>query len=72
MVVLDPYQLALIGHAQDDPRRLAAVDLIGRENPSVDPSGAGGEWFNDVSGYDRRSPSPSPSPSPEPEPEPGR
>ena len=41
---------------QDDPRRLAAVDLIGRENPSVDPSGAGGEWFKDVSGYDRRSP----------------
>ena len=25
VVVLDPYQLALIGHAQDDPRRLAAV-----------------------------------------------
>lgn len=54
VVVLDPYQLALIGHAQDDPRRLAAVDLIGRENPSVDPSGAGGEWFKDVSGYNRR------------------
>jgi len=30
------------------------VDLIGRENPSVDPSGAGGEWFKDVSGYNRR------------------
>jgi len=54
VVVLDPYQLALIGHAQDDPRRLAAVDLIGRENPSVDPSGAGGEWFKDVTGYNRR------------------
>ena len=54
VVVLDPYQVALIGHAADDPRRRAAVDLIGRKNPSVDPSGSGGEWFKDVQGYDRR------------------
>ena len=54
MVVLDPYQLALIGHAQDDPRRQAAVELIGRKNPGVDPSGVGGEWFKCVEGYDKR------------------
>lgn len=54
MVVLDPYQLALIGHAADDPRRREAVALIGERNPGVDPSGVGGEWFKQVSGYDRR------------------
>ena len=53
-VVLDPYQIALIGHSQDDPRRRAAVELIGHKNPSVDPSGSGGEWFKNVQGYDRR------------------
>ena len=54
MVVLDPYQLALIGHTADDPRRLASVELIGQRNPGVDPSGVGGEWFAKVSGSDRR------------------
>ena len=54
MVVLDPYQRALIGLAPDDPRRLEAVELIGRMNPGVDPSGSGGEWFASVEGYDRR------------------
>jgi len=55
VVVLDPYQEALIGHAQDDPRRAAAVELIGRKNPGVDPSGAGGSgWFKHVDGVDRR------------------
>ena len=54
VVVLDPYQVALIGHAEDDPRRREAVELIGERNPGVDPSGSGGAWFRDVSGYDRR------------------
>jgi len=54
VVVLDPYQLALIGHAQDDPRRLAAVELLRRKNPGVHPSGSGGAWFEGVRGYDRR------------------
>ena len=47
-MVLDPYQVALIGLDQDDPRREAAVELIGRKNPGVDPSGVGGEWFTQV------------------------
>lgn len=54
MVVLDPYQLALIGHADDDPRRRESVELIGRRNPGVDPSGVGGDWFRHVAGYDKR------------------
>ena len=54
VVVLDPYQLALIGHAPDDPRRREAVELIGARNPGVDPSGVGGAWFRDVSGLDKR------------------
>ena len=54
VVVLDPYQLALIGHAQDDPRRRASVELVGRKNPGVDPSGVGGDWFGRVTGRDRR------------------
>ena len=55
VVVLDPYQEALIGHAQDDPRRKTAVELIGRKNPGVDPSGAGGSgWFKHVDGLDKR------------------
>jgi manganese-dependent ADP-ribose/CDP-alcohol diphosphatase len=51
VVVLDPYQLALIGLAADDPRRLEAVELIARKNPGVHPSGSGGEWFAHVSGH---------------------
>ena len=47
-------QLALIGHAQNDPRRKAAVELIGLKNPGVDPSGVGGDWFKEVEGHDRR------------------
>ena len=54
VVVLDPYQIALIGHTPADPRRAQAVELIGRTNPGVDPSGSGGQWFSGVSGYDRR------------------
>ena len=54
MVVLDPYQQALIGLAPDDPRRLESVELIGRMNPGVDPSGSGGEWFAQVEGDNRR------------------
>ena len=54
MVILDPYQLALIGHAQEDPRRQESVALIGAKNPGVDPSGEGGQWFAQVSGQDRR------------------
>ena len=53
-MVLDPYQVALIGLADDDPRRLEAVQLIGERNPAVDPSGTGGDWFRDVQGYERR------------------
>lgn len=54
VVVLDPYQRALIGFAQDDPRRQEAAELIGSKNPGVDLSGTGGEWFSQVDGYDRR------------------
>ena len=54
LVVLDPYQQALIGLAQDDPRRQEAAELISRKNPGVDLSGSGGEWFTQVEGYDRR------------------
>eukprot|EP00567_Pseudictyota_dubia_P006491 CAMPEP_0197440594 /NCGR_PEP_ID=MMETSP1175-20131217/7053_1 /TAXON_ID=1003142 /ORGANISM="Triceratium dubium, Strain CCMP147" /LENGTH=398 /DNA_ID=CAMNT_0042970729 /DNA_START=87 /DNA_END=1283 /DNA_ORIENTATION=- len=56
VVVLDPYQIALIGHARDDPRRLEAVDLIAKENPNVSPDGADGDWFEGMenAGYRRR------------------
>ena len=37
------YQLALIGHVAGDPRREESVELIGRENPGVDPSGSGAD-----------------------------
>jgi len=30
------------------------VELIGRKNPGVDPSGAGGDWFGFVDGDDKR------------------
>uniref|UniRef100_A0A7S4HNU4 Calcineurin-like phosphoesterase domain-containing protein n=1 Tax=Odontella aurita TaxID=265563 RepID=A0A7S4HNU4_9STRA len=56
VAVLDPYQIALIGHAQDDPRRLEAVDLLARENPNVHPDGQAGNWFEGMedAGYRRR------------------
>ena len=54
MVVLDPYQMSLIGHSPEDPRRLESVELIKRRNPGVDPSGVGGDWFKHVSGHDKR------------------
>lgn len=56
VVVLDPYQIALIGHAEDDPRRLEAVDLIARENPNFHPDGRAGDWFRGMedAGYRRR------------------
>jgi len=50
VVVLDPYQIAMIGHAAYDPRHLTAVDLIGQRNPGV----AAGEWFARVEGNDKR------------------
>mmetsp|Transcript_51748 Transcript_51748/g.76717 ORF Transcript_51748/g.76717 Transcript_51748/m.76717 type:complete len:402 (+) Transcript_51748:34-1239(+) len=56
IVVLDPYQIALIGHEKDDPRRLEAVDIMARENPNVSPDGAAGDWFQGMedAGYRRR------------------
>lgn len=55
VLVLDSYQISLIGHAEDDPRRLKAVDLITRENPNVHPDGRdGGDWFDGMEGYRRR------------------
>mmetsp|Transcript_32686 Transcript_32686/g.75234 ORF Transcript_32686/g.75234 Transcript_32686/m.75234 type:complete len:446 (-) Transcript_32686:783-2120(-) len=54
VVVLDPYQIALIGHAEEDPRRLEAVALLAERNPNVSPDGAdGGDWFD---GMERGSP----------------
>ena len=55
VIVLDPYQIALIGHAQDDPRRLEAMDVIRKENPNVSLDGADGpNWFDGIDGYQRR------------------
>jgi len=54
VVVLDPYQRALIGFDQEDPRRLASVEIMAAENPTVHPSGVGGEWFKNVRGTQRR------------------
>jgi len=54
VVVLDPYQIALIGHDDDDPRRLEAVDIMGRENPNVHPNGKDGDWLVGVEGHQRR------------------
>ena len=54
VTVLDPYQISLLGHAADDPRRAEAAALLGRENPRVDPSGSGGDWFGGVKGHARR------------------
>jgi len=44
-IVLDPYQIALIGHVANDPRRNEAVDTIQTMNPNVDPNGIDGDWF---------------------------
>ena len=56
VIVLDPYQISLIGHAADDPRRLEAVRIIERENPNVHPDGKSGNWFDgmDDAGERRR------------------
>jgi len=45
VVVLDIYQISLIGHNKDDPRWLEAVEILARENPNVSPDGADGDWF---------------------------
>eukprot|EP00588_Corethron_pennatum_P018372 CAMPEP_0194308140 /NCGR_PEP_ID=MMETSP0171-20130528/5046_1 /TAXON_ID=218684 /ORGANISM="Corethron pennatum, Strain L29A3" /LENGTH=384 /DNA_ID=CAMNT_0039060577 /DNA_START=43 /DNA_END=1197 /DNA_ORIENTATION=+ len=44
-IVLDPYQIGLIGHAADDPRRMEAVEILARENPNVSPDGEAGDWL---------------------------
>eukprot|EP00581_Thalassiosira_minuscula_P017527 CAMPEP_0183713314 /NCGR_PEP_ID=MMETSP0737-20130205/8191_1 /TAXON_ID=385413 /ORGANISM="Thalassiosira miniscula, Strain CCMP1093" /LENGTH=391 /DNA_ID=CAMNT_0025942081 /DNA_START=10 /DNA_END=1182 /DNA_ORIENTATION=+ len=56
VIVLDSYQIALIGHDENDPRRLEAVELLARENPNVSPDGADGDWFVGMedAGYRRR------------------
>jgi len=56
VAVVDSYQIALIGHADDDPRRLEAVDMLAKENPNVHPDGRAGDWFEGMedAGYRRR------------------
>uniref|UniRef100_A0A7S4R3V2 Calcineurin-like phosphoesterase domain-containing protein n=1 Tax=Ditylum brightwellii TaxID=49249 RepID=A0A7S4R3V2_9STRA len=56
IIVLDPYQLSLMGLDANDPRRIQSVELLAKENPNVDPSGAGGDWFVGMenAGYKRR------------------
>jgi len=55
VIVLDPYQIALIGHSRDDPRRKEAVELLAKENPNISPDGAGGRnWYDGIEGYQRR------------------
>lgn len=44
-VVLDSYQIALIGHDPLDPRRTRAVELLAEMNPNVHPDGVAGDWF---------------------------
>lgn len=43
-IVLDPFEIAMIGHAKDDPRYIEAISLMERNNPRV-LSGPGGNWF---------------------------
>mmetsp|Transcript_22563 Transcript_22563/g.27841 ORF Transcript_22563/g.27841 Transcript_22563/m.27841 type:complete len:395 (+) Transcript_22563:209-1393(+) len=54
VVVLDPYQISLIGHSCDDPRRHEAVEIMKRENPNVSSDGTDGNWFEGIEGYQRR------------------
>jgi len=60
IIVLDAYQLSLIGFGddqKDDPRRLAAVELLAKENPNISPDGApGSNWFDGIpeGSYQRR------------------
>eukprot|EP00565_Helicotheca_tamesis_P004562 CAMPEP_0185727700 /NCGR_PEP_ID=MMETSP1171-20130828/3329_1 /TAXON_ID=374046 /ORGANISM="Helicotheca tamensis, Strain CCMP826" /LENGTH=302 /DNA_ID=CAMNT_0028396325 /DNA_START=222 /DNA_END=1127 /DNA_ORIENTATION=+ len=56
MIVLDPYQLSLMGLEQDDPRRIEAVNMVCTQNPNVTPDGSGGDWFKGMedAGYQRR------------------
>ena len=60
IVVLDAYQLSLIGFGDDqknDPRRLAAVQLLAKENSNISPDGApGSNWFDGIpeGSYQRR------------------
>lgn len=54
MVVLDSYQISLMGHSEDDPRRLRAVEIIARENPRVSPDGRDGDWLEGIEGHQRR------------------
>eukprot|EP00547_Thalassionema_nitzschioides_P008412 CAMPEP_0194225068 /NCGR_PEP_ID=MMETSP0156-20130528/38767_1 /TAXON_ID=33649 /ORGANISM="Thalassionema nitzschioides, Strain L26-B" /LENGTH=385 /DNA_ID=CAMNT_0038956867 /DNA_START=94 /DNA_END=1251 /DNA_ORIENTATION=- len=54
VMVLDPYQISLIGHAKDDPRRREAIDIMARENKNVDADGSDGDWLVGMEGYNRR------------------
>jgi len=57
VVVLDAYQISLIGHTQDDLRLQEAVELIAEKNPNVSPDGASGSnWFDGIpqNSYRRR------------------
>jgi len=56
VVVLDSYQISLIGHSEDDPRWLEAVEILARENPNVSPDGKDGDWLKGMedAGYQRR------------------
>ena len=55
VIVLDPYQLSVIGHSSDDPRKIRASEWLTTENPNVSPDGANGSnWFDGIEGYQRR------------------
>lgn len=56
VVILDSFQISLIGHSEDDPRRMEAVAILARENPNVSPNGMDGDWFKGMedAGYQRR------------------
>jgi len=43
-IILDPFEIAMIGYAEDDPQRLEAVAMMQANNPAV-LQGAGGDWF---------------------------
>jgi len=55
-IVLDPYQIALMGHALDDPRRKEAVKILAKENPKVFSDSKKGDWSQGMedAGYQRR------------------
>lgn len=54
VIVLDPYQISLIGHAAEDDRRQEAIQIMARENKNVHPDGRDGDWLVGMEGDARR------------------